>query len=54
MTVENGEWTIKGLAWDDPYRICSWQEQADREMSRIGGACFLSLEIQRSIIMVLS
>lgn len=30
MTVENGEWTIKGLAWDDPYRICSWQELVKR------------------------
>ncbi len=26
MTVENGEWTIRGLSWDDPYRIRSWRE----------------------------
>lgn len=26
MTVENGEWTIRGLSWDDPYRIRSWKE----------------------------
>lgn len=26
MAVENGEWIMRGLAWDDPYRIRSWQE----------------------------
>ena len=26
MSVENGEWIMKGLAWDDPYRIRSWHE----------------------------
>ena len=23
MSVENGEWIMHGLAWDDPYRIRS-------------------------------
>ena len=26
MAVENGEWIIRGLGWDDPLRIRSWQE----------------------------
>jgi len=26
MSVENGEWIMRGLAWDDPYRICTWRE----------------------------
>ena len=26
MEVENGQWIIKGMRWDDPYRIRSWQE----------------------------
>ena len=26
MSVENGEWIMKGLAWDDPYRIRSPKE----------------------------
>ena len=26
MSVENGEWIMKGLDWDDPYRIRTWQE----------------------------
>lgn len=26
MSVENGEWTMRGLAWDDPYRIRSPKE----------------------------
>ena len=26
MSVENGEWIMKGLAWDNPYRIRTWQE----------------------------
>ena len=26
MAVENGEWIMRGLAWDDPYRIRTWQE----------------------------
>ncbi|MBQ7505830.1 MAG: hypothetical protein IJT05_00745 [Lachnospiraceae bacterium] len=26
MSVENGEWIMRGLAWDDPYRIRTWQE----------------------------
>ena len=26
MAVENGEWIMRGLRWDDPARIRSWQE----------------------------
>ena len=26
MSVENGEWIMRGLAWNDPYRIRSWRE----------------------------
>ena len=26
MSVENGEWVMKGLEWDNPYRIRTWQE----------------------------
>ena len=26
MSIENGEWIMRGMAWDDPYRIRSWQE----------------------------
>lgn len=26
MTNENGEWIMRGLAWDAPYRIRTWQE----------------------------
>lgn len=26
MITENGEWIIQGLAWNDPYRIRTWQE----------------------------
>ena len=26
MAVENGEWIMRGLPWDDPYRIRTWQE----------------------------
>lgn len=26
MSVENGEWVMRGLAWNDPYRIRSWRE----------------------------
>lgn len=26
MSVENGEWIMHGLAWDDPYRIRSPKE----------------------------
>ena len=30
MSVENGEWIMRGLAWDDPYRIRTWQELVNR------------------------
>ena len=26
MANENGEWVMRGLAWDDPYRIRTWEE----------------------------
>ena len=26
MSVENGEWIMRGLEWDNPYRIRTWQE----------------------------
>lgn len=26
MSVENGEWVMKGLEWNNPYRIRTWQE----------------------------
>ena len=26
MAVEDGQWIMKGLEWDDPYRIRTWQE----------------------------
>ncbi len=29
MSVENGKWSMRGLAWDDPYRIRTWRELVD-------------------------
>ena len=29
MALENGEWIMRGLEWDNPYRIRSWQELID-------------------------
>ena len=26
MSSENGNWTMRGLDWDNPYRIRTWQE----------------------------
>ncbi|MBR1702835.1 MAG: hypothetical protein IJ716_12850 [Lachnospiraceae bacterium] len=26
MAVENGEWIMRGMEWNDPYRIRTWQE----------------------------
>lgn len=26
MAIENGEWIMRGMAWDDPARIQSWEE----------------------------
>ena len=26
MSIENGEWIMRGLEWDNPYRIRTWQE----------------------------
>ena len=30
MTVENGQWVMHGLAWNDPARIRTWQELVQR------------------------
>lgn len=30
MSVENGEWIIHGMEWDDPKRIRSYQELMHR------------------------
>lgn len=29
MALENGEWVMRGLSWDNPYRIRTWQELVD-------------------------
>ena len=29
MAIENGEWIMRGLDWDDPARIQSWEELID-------------------------
>lgn len=29
MAIENGEWIMRGLDWDDPSRIQSWEELID-------------------------
>ena len=29
MVQENGEWIVKGMEWEDPGRICTWQELID-------------------------
>lgn len=29
MARENGEWTIRGMNWDDPGRVHTWQELTD-------------------------
>ena len=26
MANENGEWIMRGMDWNDPYRIRSWKE----------------------------
>ncbi|PWM26108.1 MAG: hypothetical protein DBX44_01030, partial [Oscillospiraceae bacterium] len=26
MAIENGEWVMRGLSWDSPCRIRSWEE----------------------------
>ena len=26
MAIENGEWIMRGMDWDDPARIRSWEE----------------------------
>ena len=30
MANEGGEWIMKGLEWDNPYRIRSWRELITR------------------------
>ena len=50
MSVENGEWIMRGLAWDDPYRIRTWRELIARSREVAYGkffgkkAGFISLE----------
>ena len=39
MANENGEWIMRGLDWDNPYRIRTWQELIN------WGAFCLSLQI---------
>ena len=29
VAIENGEWIMRGLEWDDPARIQSWEELID-------------------------
>ena len=29
MAIENGEWIMRGMDWDDPARIRSWEELID-------------------------
>ena len=29
VAIENGEWIMRGLDWDDPARIQSWEELID-------------------------
>ncbi len=45
MEVENGQWIMRGLAWNDPYRIRSWQELV-RWINEIGFLPFFSNEIE--------
>ncbi|SCY51184.1 hypothetical protein SAMN02910292_01891 [Lachnospiraceae bacterium XBB2008] len=45
MEVEDGQWMIKGMAWDDPYRIRSWQELVNW-INEVGFLPFFSNEIE--------
>ena len=29
VAIENGEWIMRGLDWDDPARVQSWEELVD-------------------------
>ena len=29
MVIENGEWIMRGMDWDDPARIQNWEELID-------------------------
>ena len=29
MAIENGEWIMRGMDWNDPYRIRTWHELTD-------------------------
>ena len=29
MAIENGDWIMRGMDWDDPSRIRSWEELID-------------------------
>ena len=44
MAIENGEWIIRGMDWDDPSRIRSWEELIDW-INEIGGFEITSEEV---------
>ena len=29
MAIENGEWIMRGLDWDDPSRVQTWEDLID-------------------------
>lgn len=45
MAVENGEWTMYGMEWDDPRRIHSYKELIDW-INEIGFVPFFKNEIE--------
>ena len=45
MAVENGVWTMYGMDWDDPYRICSCRELINW-INEIGFLPFFKNEIE--------
>ena len=45
MAIENGEWIMRGLAWDDPGRIRSWRELI-RWIDRVGFLPLFKNEIE--------
>jgi len=44
LTHENGEWIIRGMAWDNPKRLRTWREVIDR-IKEVGFLPFFSGEI---------
>lgn len=45
MGVENGEWIMRGLDWNDPYRIRSWRELV-RRVDEVGFLPLFANEIK--------